>query len=251
MRKTFLTVAKKHRTSAALPLHKFVAASAVVITAVGALTLPAFASTLAYDFTGTPVSIGNSAPNGSAYSVNVLTTAVTLTVSGLGVFDDGSTGNIDTSGNGHSDTIYIGSGTAPLNYTSYAGAATSSVTITGVSATQVGDWAFGSIGSLVLNPGTYWVGVVYGNPNGAVYSTSSVTTQAGLAITGGDNCGLSASCGPDSPVTFGPNFEDTPATPLPGTLPLFAAGLGFVGYLSRRKNRTHSLAALINSGRRR
>jgi hypothetical protein len=34
------------------------------------------------------------------------------------------------------------------------------------------------------------------------------------------------------------------ATPLPATLPLFAGGLGFVGYLTRRKKRNaHALAA--------
>jgi hypothetical protein len=33
------------------------------------------------------------------------------------------------------------------------------------------------------------------------------------------------------------------ATPLPATLPLFAGGLGFVGYLTRRKKRTQAIAA--------
>jgi hypothetical protein len=32
-------------------------------------------------------------------------------------------------------------------------------------------------------------------------------------------------------------------TPLPATLPLFAGGLGFVGYLTRRKKRAHAIAA--------
>ena len=37
---------------------------------------------------------------------------------------------------------------------------------------------------------------------------------------------------------------DPPATPLPATLPLFAGGLGFVGYLTRRKKRNaQALAA--------
>ena len=33
------------------------------------------------------------------------------------------------------------------------------------------------------------------------------------------------------------------ATPLPATLPLFAGGLGFVGYLTRRKKRAQAVAA--------
>ena len=46
---------------------------------------------------------------------------------------------------------------------------------------------------------------------------------------------------------YGPNIVatiDTPsATPLPATLPLFAGGLGFVGYLTRRKKRAQTVAA--------
>jgi PEP-CTERM motif len=40
---------------------------------------------------------------------------------------------------------------------------------------------------------------------------------------------------------------DTPvsATPLPATLPLFAGGLGFVGYLARRRKRSYSSALAI------
>ena len=33
------------------------------------------------------------------------------------------------------------------------------------------------------------------------------------------------------------------ATPLPATFPLFAGGLGFVGYLTRRKKRVQTIAA--------
>ena len=34
------------------------------------------------------------------------------------------------------------------------------------------------------------------------------------------------------------------ATPLPATLPLFAGGLGFVGYLTRRKRKTRAALAV-------
>jgi hypothetical protein len=42
-------------------------------------------------------------------------------------------------------------------------------------------------------------------------------------------------------VITGPDLVS--ATPLPATLPLFAGGLGFVGYLTRRKKRAQAVAA--------
>jgi hypothetical protein len=45
-------------------------------------------------------------------------------------------------------------------------------------------------------------------------------------------------------IDFSNGIGDAPtATPLPATLPLFAGGLGFVGYLTRRKKRKASPAA--------
>ena len=48
---------------------------------------------------------------------------------------------------------------------------------------------------------------------------------------------------PIDTVTFSYVTESFTATPLPATLPLFASGLGFVGYLTRRKKRAQALAA--------
>ena len=46
-------------------------------------------------------------------------------------------------------------------------------------------------------------------------------------------------------IVFSDGIGDTPsATPLPATLPLFAGGLGFVGYLTRRKKNAKSRALL-------
>jgi hypothetical protein len=48
---------------------------------------------------------------------------------------------------------------------------------------------------------------------------------------------------PDHSV-WGTNTSDVAsATPLPAALPLFAGGLGFVGYLTRRKKRAQAVAA--------
>ena len=95
----------------------------------------------------------------------------------------------------------------------------------------------------MLSAGDYWIAVVYGNINTSVFSTSSVTTQAGISLLGGATCSQSNACSGTTGETFGPNFEDTPATPLPATLPLFAGGLGMVGFLTRRKKRAQAAAA--------
>lgn len=42
---------------------------------------------------------------------------------------------------------------------------------------------------------------------------------------------------------IGNSLPNNSATPLPATLPLFAGGLGFVGYLTRRKKRVQAVAA--------
>jgi hypothetical protein len=39
------------------------------------------------------------------------------------------------------------------------------------------------------------------------------------------------------------DVSDVSPTPLPASLPLFAGGLGFVGYLTRRKKRARALTA--------
>jgi hypothetical protein len=224
---------------------KLAVLSAFALTGVSALALPAGAATLGIDFTGTPVSSTNSAPIGSAYTVSLLDTAVSLDITGLGVFDNGSTANIDNNINnpGHTDTIYIGSGTAPTSSNSFGGSSLASVTISNSTATQVGYWAFGSISPLLLGPGSYWIAVIYQDPNDTVYSSSPVATQSGVTITSSAFCDQSSGCSSESPGHFGPNFEDVTATPLPAALPLFAGGLGMVGFLARRKKRNARAAA--------
>jgi hypothetical protein len=55
---------------------------------------------------------------------------------------------------------------------------------------------------------------------------------------------LSADAPSGYSIVFSSGIGDTPtATPLPATLPLFAGGLGFVGYLTRRKKRYASAPA--------
>jgi hypothetical protein len=86
--------------------------------------------------------------------------------------------------------------------------------------------------------------------NMSVEATASIDT-----IT--DTGGLSSSAsidpsfqlGSDAPsgysIDFSDGIGDTPtATPLPATLPLFAGGLGFVGFLARRKRNLKSAPAV-------
>ena len=79
-------------------------------------------------------------------------------------------------------------------------------------------------------------------------------TSMGNTITSLSDLVSTASIDPSFQI--GPGFSDysifysvgiadtAPATPLPATLPLFAGGLGFVGYLARRKRNMRSALAI-------
>ena len=236
-------------------LNKLSALGAFALMGMGAAILPAAATTLAYDFSATPSSSMNSAALGLGYGFEFTVTSDT-TVTGLGTFDNGLLSNNGLGDTG--DTVYLGSGTLPTtnNVASQALASTQiTPSSTPMGSALCGDascWAFNSLAkSLVLDPGTtYWILTIYGNANGvfpsgpaAQISTSAVTTEAGVTLTSGVNCGESTACNTTSTDTFGPNFE-TAATPLPAALPLFAGGLGLMGLLGwRRKRKAAALAS--------
>jgi hypothetical protein len=58
--------------------------------------------------------------------------------------------------------------------------------------------------------------------------------QPNSTVTPGNNYGEIA------PGGFGVGTFSVSATPLPAALPLFASGLGFVGYLARRRKRART-----------
>jgi hypothetical protein len=222
----------------------------VKLTAAGAFALfgaavafPASASTLGVDFTGTPTSQSHNVGNdGQAYGYTLFTTTAALTVTGLGEFDDDNTAGISQNG----DTVYLGQGALPSNYTGFAAASLVSAVITTTDSTQLGaqlDWAFTSVASTLLAAnGSYWIAVVYGNGNNNFFSTSPVTTEAGVTLGSGAICGQNTQCSSGT-ISFGPDFETLTATPLPAALPLFAGGLGLMGFLGRRRKRKGALAA--------
>jgi hypothetical protein len=222
-------------------LGKRVAVGAFALMGIGAATLPAAAATLALDFSGTPVSQNDNATIATGYAYNLVTVTTSLSVTGLGEFDNDSTSAISQNG----DTVYIGSGSVPSSSNSFLADSLAHVTITTTDSTQLGahlDWAFASITPLALAAGDYWIAVVYGTPNTpTVFSTSPVNTQSGVSLGTGAVCSQSNACSSGT-VTFGPNFEDSVATPLPAALPLFAGGLGLLGFIGRGKKRKASAA---------
>ena len=224
---------------------------ALVLTGISAWALPAAADTLAVDFTASPTSNNNNATIATAYGYDLLTTSVSLTVTGLGEFVNDSLSNISASGGQMppsvttpGDWVYLGSGAIPSSSNSFSADALISAQINSGDATLAGafsSWAFTSVASTVLAPGSYWIAVVYGDPNTSVYSTSAVTTEANVSLTGGAFCSLSNACSSSTTETFGPNFE-TAATPLPAALPLFASGLGAMGLFGWRRKRKNAAA---------
>jgi len=229
-----------------LNLSRLAVVGTVGLLSVGAWTLPAAANELlGLQFTGTPTATLNSAPNGIAYGYNLLDTSTSISVNGLGEFVNGSLSNISASGgqmpiSGGStpagDWVYLGSGAVPSSANSFGSSALISVEITAADASLVGSyWAFASITPYVLPAGDYWIAVVYGDDNTPYTSTSPVTTEAGISLLSGATCGLSSACSGTTGETFGPNFENDPVTPLPATLPLFAGGLGLIGFLAKRR----------------
>jgi hypothetical protein len=78
----------------------------------------------------------------------------------------------------------------------------------------------------------------------ASYGTDEITDIAFIVDGGWASPGDTQSLTLDSIDINGTDYAST-ATPLPATLPLFAGGLGFVGYLTRRKKgkATQALAA--------
>jgi hypothetical protein len=234
-------------------LGNFAAAGLFALMGIGAATLSASAATLGLQFTGTPNSTNNNAGNnGTAYGYNLVDINTSITVTGLGEFVNGSLSNVSTQGgqinsSPAGDWVYMGTGTVPTSSNSFASSALFSVELfTGTTpdVTLVGTyWAFASIAPQVLAAGHYWIAVVYGDPNTSVFSTSAVNAQTGISLLGGATCSTSSACNGTTGETFGPNFEDNLATPLPAALPLFAGGLGLLGMFARRKKRTTSVLA--------
>jgi hypothetical protein len=231
--------------------------SAIALTGVGAWTLPAAAATLALDFNPptsyTSNDIGdalNGVPtNGLGWEFTVTST---VTVTNLGSFDNGAVANI-TQGQGDQTLLYSG---APPTVGS-PGTALATASVGGSSGgTQVPSaWAFNPLTtpsnatSVTLSPGTYYILTLFSinsNPIAESPTTNKGSVDQLITTAAGITWDAEVVCNPSCTTTvpgdggagyFAANFEIA-VTPLPATLPLFAGGLGLVGYLAKRRKQS-------------
>jgi hypothetical protein len=196
------------------------------------------------DFTGGQVfGVVQGANATAGFSFNVTTAT---TISGLGLFDVGSDGLIDS----HQIGLWTSGGTllasATLDNSSSVVPSTSSL----------GDWRETGINSLTLDPGSYVIGasfldVAQNTEDAAVFSAAGTPSLPGINY-GTTIIGFSDFTFPDLSETgvdagaFGPMaFTDVQRAPEPGSLGLSLCGLTLFG-LALRGNQL----AEINSRRR-
>ena len=250
-------------------LGKLAAASAFGLISTGAATLPAAASTLAINFTSAPTAEVVSSSGSQIYAYGYQFTATNNeTVTALGTFDNGALNNLGNDNSSPPGGGFPTAGSKPDHpgdtVALYAGTITGGTSLNGLTpiasvvvggtsgGTQVGSyWAFQNLGSSVnLTSGSsYYIITIYDlvNYEPVAEFPSNTATETGVILNSAvaevcvvnDNCTVTTG---DDPGIFGPNLE-TSATPLPATLPLFAGGLGFLGFLGRRMKRKPSAAA--------
>jgi hypothetical protein len=187
------------------------------------------------DFTGGQafgVVQGANATAGFSFSVTTATT-----ISGLGLFDVGSDGLI----NSHQIGLWSSGGTllasATVDNSSSVVASTSSL----------GDWRETGITSLTLDPGSYVIGASFldvsqNTEDAAVFSATGTTSLSGISY-GTTVIGFSDFAFPDfnengvDAGAFGPMaFTDVQSAPEPGSLGLSLCALGFCGLAFRSRN---------------
>jgi hypothetical protein len=248
---------------------KLAVVGAAGVMGTSAVSLPASAATLALDFAPTPTSYTALVVSSALSQVSQLgwefTLTSSVTVSGLGAFDAGSSSNIPSS---TAITLYSGSLTNKESTNSIPAASIlATASVGGGTGTQDYAWLTTSITSVTLTAGSYFILENYPTPNspynvaGAPNTTKNgsgnavdqqITTIAGLTWTNEAYCTAGTQCTEPAPTNgaglFGPTFlvsGNPPTTPLPATLPLFAGGVALVGLLSRGKRRKASAASAV------
>jgi hypothetical protein len=238
---------------------KLTVAGAFCLLGVSTATLPAAADTLGLDLTGGLGSFVTSEQvEGWSFTVNQ-----GITVTGLGTYDGGPG---DSGNPGAVANLPIAATVELLNS---AGTVLATSSVGGGSGSQVSTfWAFSSTAvSVALTTGnTYYVLALLPSTDANELEnqgTGSVTVNSAVNFVGSEICNPCSSISlasltsntftgtnqaPPQYAYFGGDFEftatngDLSATPLPATLPLFAGGLGVMGFLGRRMKRKASSA---------
>jgi hypothetical protein len=200
----------------------------------------AMADSLALDFTSGTVPTGNvifiSETVGWTFTVTS-----TVTVTALGVWDEGADGLVAD----HQVGIWNSSGTLLVSATVSNGTASAVA-----SSSSDGDWRFestlldSSAGSNVLGPGTYTIGGLYvaGMSNDLVRSHATSTTASGIAFGDAAESGGGTLQEPVTIISsadaggFGPNFliASPSSVPEPATWALMIAAFAGLGCAARR-----------------
>ena len=171
----------------------------------------------------------------------------TITIGGLGVFDFGSNGLMES----HQIGLWNNDGSSLLASATIKADGSNSTPV--ASNSSAGQWLFTPITSSVdLTPGAYVVGAFYmANSKDSFMTTSSPTTIQGVTFNEARASFTSDLQFPgffntEGPAGFfGPNLSTAAAPPVPEpeTYAMLTAGLGLLSFIARRRKKSLNAAA--------